>query len=192
MQLALTDKKRIVRILLTWTEPPAPPICPVCNKPECRASHEPEPEDTRKKDTRDPEREEKENFNRSKVVELMGLYNIPIPAREFDKWRATVPTTGYIEGIANGLECILTNGLLGYFLRGDREPLYAHVTHFTWDKAKITFVKYIDPDTKEEKLVAVKSKSGAPPPFGSDDDKTTVKTKKLKPKSRRQQIIDDM
>jgi hypothetical protein len=200
MQLALTDKQRIVRILLTWTPPAAPPICPVCNKPECRASHAYEikneyipTEDvftTRNRDERDRK-------NRQAMVDLMLAHNITIsPASAFDKWRPTERTTGAIDGVSDGLECIMTDGMLGWFLRGDRPPLIGHVGHFIWDKAKLTLVPYIDELTGETKYTSVTTKRGAPPTLYSlantDTDGKPLKTKKTKPKSKRQQIIDSM
>jgi hypothetical protein len=199
MQLALTDKQRIVRVLLTWTEPPAPPICPVCNKPECKISHawkiEDEPKITEQEFTTE-NRDERDRLNRQEMVKLMLAHNITIPARSFDKWRPTERTTGSIDGVSDGLECIMTDGMLGYFLRGEREPLLGHVQHFIWDKAKITLVPYEDEDTGETQYTSVTTKRGAPPTLykmaNTDTDGKPLKTKKTKSKSKRQQIIDNM
>jgi hypothetical protein len=199
MQLTLTDKQRIVRVLLTWT-PPAPlPVCPVCNKPDCKVSHawkiEDEPRITEDVFTT-RNRDERDRLNRQAMVNLMLEHNITIaPASSFDKWRPTERITGSIDGVSDGLECIMTDGMLGWFLRGDRAPLIGHVQHFIWDKAKITLVPYIDEDTGETKYTKLVAKRGTPPTLYKLADTSTdnkPKVRKSKPKSRRQQLIDDM
>jgi hypothetical protein len=202
MQLALTDRERIVRVLLTWSEPEPPPVCPVCNKRDCKISHAWKIEDKPKiKETvfTTENRDERDRLNRQAMVDLMLTHNITIPARQFDKWRPTERTTGSIDGVSDGLECIMTDGMLGYFLRGDREPLLGHVGHFIWDKAKITLVKYIDDLTGEEKYATVTAKRGAPPTLYSLSNTSTdnkPKVRKSKPKSekaiKRQRLIDNM
>lgn len=72
-------------------------------------------------------------LNRRRLIELMKEHGITIPAKQFDKWRPTVLKTGHITGVSDGLTCIMTDGLLGYFIRDGREPLYGHVDSFIWD-----------------------------------------------------------
>lgn len=106
-------------------------------------------------------RDETDRLNRQSLVELMLRHNITIPTREFDKWRPTVPTRGRIEGVADGLTCIMTNGLLGYFTRDEHEPLYGHVAHFMWDTPVVSMVPYYT-EQGELKYFKVEKDQGAP------------------------------
>jgi hypothetical protein len=107
------------------------------------------------------ERDEVERLNRQRLVDLMLKHNITISAREIDKWRPTVEKTGRIEGVSEGLMCVMTNGLLGYFLRDGREPLYGHVQHFKWDEPDISFVPYVKENGETGFFKSVKDQ-GAP------------------------------
>lgn len=102
--------------------------------------------------------------NRRALVELMLKHGITIPAREFDKWRPTVEKTGSIAGVADGLMCIMTDGLLGYFLREDREPLYGHIQHFKWDIPDVSYIPYWN-EQGEKKFFKQVRDQGAPPPL---------------------------
>jgi hypothetical protein len=110
------------------------------------------------------DRDETDALNRQRMVELMLRHNITIPTREFDKWRPTVETTGRIEGIADGLMCIMTNGLLGYFLRHDGGTLYGHMAHFKWDTAVVSYIPYLT-EQGEEKFFKSEKQSGVPSAF---------------------------
>lgn len=103
-------------------------------------------------------------LNRRSLVELMREYNITLPAKQFDKWRPTVRKTGRISGISDGLECIMTDGLLGYFLRGDKEPLYGHVGWFIWDQPDITIIPNPNYRGKpgEKKFITIVKDRGCP------------------------------
>jgi hypothetical protein len=97
-------------------------------------------------------REEVAALNRQRMVHLMLKYGITIHAREFDKWRPTEETSGRIMGIEDGLTCIMTNGLLGYFVRQDGSVEVGHVDWFVWDTTGVN---------DEGEL----TKKGAPPTF---------------------------
>lgn len=90
------------------------------------------------------DKDEADAKNRERLVKLMLRYNITIPAREIDKWRPTVEKTGNIPGVSDGLTCIATNGLLAYFTRPDREPLYGHVHWFHWDTPDISYIPFVN------------------------------------------------
>lgn len=123
------------------------------------------------------DRDDTDKLNRQRMVELMLEHNITIPAKQFDKWRPTEEKTGHIAGVANGLKIIMTDGLLGYFIRGDREPLYGHVQHFKWDEPNISFVPYIDEHGEQKFFKQVKD-SGAPPALYKRTRKPTPPRKK--------------
>ena len=110
------------------------------------------------------DRDETDALNRNRMVELMLRHNITIPTREFDKWRPTVETTGRIEGVADGLMCIMTNGLLGYFLRAEGSPLYGHMAHFMWDTPVVSYIPYLTPEG-EEKYFKQEKNQGVPGAF---------------------------
>jgi hypothetical protein len=97
-------------------------------------------------------REEVAAANRQRMVKLMLKYGITIHAREFDQWRPTEETSGRIAGIEDGLTCIMTNGLLGYFVRQDGSVEVGHVDWFIWDSSGVN---------DEGEL----TKKGAPPTF---------------------------
>lgn len=102
--------------------------------------------------------------NRDALVSLMLQHNLTIPAREFSTWRPTIPTMGQISGIFDQVQIIATNGLLGWFLNGETEPICAHIQTF-------------DGDVKPLFSIAPKDK---------------VKPIRKKGKSKRQIIIDSM
>lgn len=95
-------------------------------------------------------------LNRRRLVELMSEHNITIPAKQFDKWRPTEVKTGRIEGVSDGLTCIMTDGLLGYFLREDKQPLYGHVEWFKWDIPEVSYIPYINEHGEERFFKQVK------------------------------------
>jgi hypothetical protein len=148
------------------------------------------PDLTMRKDKRDAK-------NRQLLVDLMAQYNITIPARQFDNWRPTEPTRGYIEGVAEGLTCIMTDGLLGYFIRDERGPLLGHMTHFQWTTAVEMLIPYMTPEG-ERKMFKVIKDSGVPSTFHrlEPDPNAPMPTKKpRKPvgtKSARQALIDSL
>ena len=109
----------------------------------------------------EPEVAETDRQNRRALVELMLEHNITIPAKQFDKWRPTVRKTGRIDGVSNGLTCIATDGLQGYFLRQDREPLIGHVHWFKWDEPDVSYVPYID-EHGQKKFFKQVTDHGAP------------------------------
>jgi hypothetical protein len=142
-------------------------------------------------------RDDTEALNRRRLVELMLQHNITIPGREIDQWRPTKETSGRIEGVIDGITCIMTNGLLGYFLRADRGPFWGHVTHFIWDTPVKTTVTIVDEDTDEEHKVEITTKKGAPPPWATmPNEGKAKKVKKLTPKAKkalkRAQIIANL
>jgi hypothetical protein len=141
--------------------------CRVCNPNPCKC-----PPRRMTKDeiipTQNPvdtmDRDETDRLNRQRMVALMLRHNITIPTREFDKWRPTVETTGRIEGVSDGLMCIMTNGLLGYFLRADKEPLYGHMAHFMWDTPVVSYIPYLTPEGEERYFKSEKDQ-GVPAAF---------------------------
>jgi hypothetical protein len=113
-------------------------------------------------------REEVAALNRQRMVHLMLKYGITIHAREFDKWRPTEETSGRIAGIEDGLTCIMTNGLLGYFVRQDESVEVGHVDWFIWDTSGVN-------DDGEL------TKKGAPPTYY----RQTAKSQAKKPRKPR-------
>jgi hypothetical protein len=109
----------------------------------------------------DPGIAEADQQNRQLLVRLMLEYNITIPAKQFDKWRPTERKTGRIPGVSEGLTCIMTDGLLGFFIREGKQPLYGHVGWFRWDEPDVSYVKYID-EHGEEKFFKQVKQEGAP------------------------------
>jgi len=73
---------------------------------------------------------ELELANRKSLVELMHRHNIVINARDFVNWRPVKPELGDISGVAEGVTCICTNGLLGYFITIDEQILCGHIDWF--------------------------------------------------------------
>ena len=107
------------------------------------------------------DRDETDRLNRQRMVDLMLKHNITIPTRDFDKWRPTTLTRGRIEGVADGLECIMTNGLLWYFLRDSAEPLYGHMAHFMWDTPVVSYIPYLT-EQGEERYFKSEKDQGVP------------------------------
>jgi hypothetical protein len=110
------------------------------------------------------DRDETDAMNKRRMVELMLQHNITIPAKQFDKWRPTVEKTGRISGVSDGLTCIMTDGLQGYFIREEREPLIGHVEWFEWDEPDVSYIPYIDEHGQKKFFKQVKDK-GAPGPY---------------------------
>jgi hypothetical protein len=124
--------------------------------------------------------------NRRKLVELMRDYNITIPAKQFDKWRPTEVKTGRIDGVSDGLTCIMTDGMLGYFLREDKLPLYGHVEWFKWDVPEVSYIPYIDEHGQERFFKQVKDQ-GAPSAWAKRETKPRApRERKPKVKTPRQ------
>lgn len=109
-------------------------------------------------------KEEADRKNRRRLVELMLQHNITLPARSFDKWRPTAEKTGRIDGVSDGLTCIMTDGLLAYFIREGREPLYGHVAWFKWDDPETSYVPYQKEDGSTGFFKVVRD-TGAPSPY---------------------------
>lgn len=109
-------------------------------------------------------RDNTDHLNRRRLVELMGIHNITLPAKQFDKWRPTEEKTGRIDGVSDGLTCIMTDGLQGYFVREDREPLIGHVQWFKWDVPNVSYIPYYN-EQGEKKFFKQETDSGAPPPY---------------------------
>lgn len=128
------------------------------------------------------DRDETDRLNRQRMVDLMLKHNITIASRDFDKWRPTVETTGRIEGVSDGLTCIMTNGLLGYFLREDREPLYGHMMHFMWDTAVVSYIPYLT-EQGEERYFKSEKDQGVPSAYYRRTPKP--KTPKVKKAAKR-------
>jgi hypothetical protein len=115
-------------------------------------------------------REEVAALNRQRMVHLMLKYGITIHAREFDKWRPTEEISGRIAGIEDGLTCIMTNGLLGYFVRQDESVEVGHVDWFIWDTSGVN-------DDGEL------TKKGAPPTYHRADNSAGKVKKPRKPRA---------
>lgn len=127
------------------------------------------------------EQDDVDRKNRQRLVELMLTHNITIPARDFDKWRPTVETTGQIEGVSDGLMCIMTNGLLGYFLRPDKDPLYGHMSHFMWDTPVVSFIPYLT-EQGEERYFKQEKAQGVPSTYFRKEPKPKQPKVKKAPK----------
>lgn len=111
-------------------------------------------------------RDDADALNRRALVELMLEHNITIPAKRFDNWRPTVRKTGRIEGIRDGLTCLMTDGLLGYFLTHEGDAYYGHVTHFMWDEPDITRVPNPNfPHKSDKQFITIITDQGAPRPL---------------------------
>jgi hypothetical protein len=127
------------------------------------------------------EQDDVDRKNRQRLVELMLTHNITIPARDFDKWRPTTLTRGRIEGVADGLTCIMTNGLLGYFLRDEGEPLYGHMSHFMWDTPVVSYIPYLT-EQGEERYFKSEKDQGVPSTYFRKEPKPKPPKVKKAPK----------
>ena len=105
-----------------------------------------------------------DEMNRSALVQLMLEHSLTIPAREFRNWRPTLRVRGQISGLYDQVEIIATNGLLGWFLNGETEPICAPI-------------QTIDNDVK---------------PLFSISPKEKIKPIRKKGKSKRQMILDSL
>lgn len=76
------------------------------------------------------EQAETQTLSRKELIRLMEVYGLVIHARDFVNWRPTQRTLGDITGVAEGLTIIATNGLLGYFVDLNNQPLCGHVDWF--------------------------------------------------------------
>lgn len=112
------------------------------------------------------ERAEVDLKNRNALVELMRQHKLLIPAREFRNWRPTLRVKGQIQGLYDHVQIIATNGVLGWFLNGDIEPLCGHIQTFDGDVLPLFSM----------------SKKGQSSP----------EPKSLRKKSKRQQILDSL
>jgi hypothetical protein len=72
-----------------------------------------------------------QNYNA--LIGLMQQYNILIPARTMALWRPTVHTTGYIDGVREGLTIVATDGLLGWYITHDEQAWCGHIAQFSGD-----------------------------------------------------------
>jgi hypothetical protein len=103
----------------------------------------------------------------------------------FDQWRPPC-LTGQIEGIADGLTCIMTNGLLGYFLRHEGGTLYGHVTHFKWVTAVESMIPYYNEKGEKKYFKSIKDQ-GAPSALhclAKDATISEEEVKKSRPKGK--------
>lgn len=138
-------------------------------------------------------RDDTDRLNRRRLVALMLEHNITIPAKQYDKWRPTQEKTGYIDGVSGGLTIIMTDGLQGYFLRPDREPLIGHVQHFHWDVPNVSYVPYFN-EFGEKKFFKQETDSGAPPayfkrePKLSSNGSSATEGKARKPRVRKPHV----
>lgn len=142
------------------------------------------------------EQDDVDRKNRQRLVELMLTHNITIPARDFDKWRPTTLTRGRIEGVCDGLMCIMTNGLLGYFLRGDKDPLYGHMSHFMWDTPVVSYIPYLT-EQGEQRYFKSEKDQGVPSTYFRKEPKPKPPKVKKAPKRspeaiRRANILANM
>lgn len=111
------------------------------------------------------EREEVRWKNEAELLRLMSEHGLDIPARDLAKWRPTVPTSGTIPGVAQNVQCIATDGLLGWFLYEfeKRPPLKGHVTSFVWDTPIENMVPYYDTVERRMKYFKQVRDRGTPP-----------------------------
>jgi len=112
------------------------------------------------------ERAEVATENRNALITLMGQHKILIPVRELPLWRPTVRKLGDIDGVAEAITIVATNGILGWYLTPDGQAWCGHIQCFTGDIITLFRTK------KEEKS----AKPKRPP----------------RQKSRRQQILDTL
>lgn len=109
------------------------------------------------------DREEVARKNYDGLVTVMVKHNFSLNARDFHKWRPTVPTSGRIPGVFENVICIATNGLLGQFHKeGTTQAFEAHVQHFMWDNAIISMVPYYDQKSRRMKYFQNVRDQGAP------------------------------
>src|SRR5580765_6073246 len=79
------------------------------------------------------ERAEVATKNRNALITLMGQHKILIPVRELPLWRPTVQNLGDIDGIAEAITIVATNGVLGWYLTPDGQAWCGHIQCFTGD-----------------------------------------------------------
>ena len=105
-------------------------------------------------------------LNRNALIDLMGQHKILIAARELPLWRPTQPSKGDVNGVQEAITIIATNGILGWFLTHDGVAWCGHIQCFSGD---------------------IKPLFSLP-----KQDKTKTKKPKVKQKSERQRIIDNL
>lgn len=153
------------------------------------------------------DRDEVQRKNSNALSELVRLHALSISNRDFDRWRPTVPTSGYIDGFFDlgNLTCVATDGLQAWFTReSDERPHIGHVQFFRWDVPVIKMVPYMKPSGEVGFFKSVKDQ-GAPsalygmPPRARPASERTAKSKRSrKPKvlskeeQRRQQILAEL
>jgi hypothetical protein len=111
------------------------------------------------------ERAEVATKNRNALITLMGEHKILIPVRELPLWRPTVHSKGDIDGVAEAITIVATNGILGWYLTPDGQAWCGHIQCFTGEIITLN-------RTNKEKS----AKPKRPP----------------RQKSRRQQILDSL
>lgn len=141
--------------------------------------------------------------NANALSELVRLHALSISNRDFDRWRPTVPTSGYIDGFFDlgNLTCVATDGLQAWFLReADERPHVGHVQFFRWDVPVIKMVPYVKPTGEVGFFKSVKDQ-GAPSALYGMPPRPKVATtngprKRKKVKSaeeqRRRQILEEL
>jgi hypothetical protein len=103
--------------------------------------------------------------NRNALITLMGQHKILIPVRELPLWRPTVPEQGNIDGLAEAITIVATNGILGWYLTFDGQAWCGHIQCFT---GKITTL------------------------FRTEKEKSEKPKRPPRQKSRRRQILDSL
>lgn len=88
------------------------------------------------------EQEQVARMNRDGLTKVMGEFNLQISSRDFDDWRPTLRENGAIPGVVTSVTILATNGLLGWFIRGQdcetasptlnlANVFYGHIQMFT-------------------------------------------------------------
>jgi hypothetical protein len=135
------------------------------------------------------ERDETERRNGVALLEVMEKYGLTLPAREFATWRPTQPTDGRIEGIADGITCLATNGILGFFVSEWREPFIGHVQYFMWDTPVVSYVPFVNEHGEEKFFKSVKD-HGAPAALHRREQRPRERTSKARKKTRGKKLVE--
>lgn len=140
--------------------------------------------------------------NAKALSKLMEQHHLFIPARDYPKWRPTVPTAGVVDGFYREaspfsvMTCIATDGILAYFLLADDSTWIGHVGHFRWNEEVVSMVPYLK--NGEVRYFKSVKDCGAPaalfkktPPPRAESTKK-AKPKKAKAKTKRQQLLEEI
>lgn len=72
--------------------------------------------------------------NADALIALMAEFGFTLPARTFPSWRPTLREHGVLQGLAENVEILCTDGVLAYFLLpredGTKELLLGHISSF--------------------------------------------------------------